>query len=73
MKIKIKNIPGFSHEYLVTATDIEEIPNGYVKKFKLGINKYLLITYIDNEIASAEFDTSKKIIKIPPMWFEIIN
>ena len=73
MKVKIINVPGYSHEYLITETDVIEIHGGYVKKFRLGINKHLFVTYLNNQVVSAEFDTSKKKIQLPISWFEIID
>jgi len=73
MKIKIKNIPLYSHEYLVTDKVISEVPKGgLIEKYKLGINKYLIVTTVA-ETKVVEFQTPKKIIKIPFDWFEIIN
>lgn len=74
MKIKIFNVPGYSHEYSVSETTINELDNNIIETdYKLGINKHLIVTKKEDNIISVKFNNTKKIVKLPATWFKIID
>lgn len=74
MKIKIHNVPKYSHEYLVTDSNVEELSDGtIVRQFRLGINKKLTITTTREGYKTVEFNNSKKHITLPETWIEFID
>ena len=74
MKVKINNVPKFSHEYLVTDTKVEELNDGsVVRKYRLGISKQLIVTTTQEGVKNIEFNTGKKTVKLPDTWVEFLN
>lgn len=74
MKIKIYNVPGYSHEYSVSETHTEELENGKtVCDYRLGINKHLILTKRDNEVLRVEFDNGTKKVALPKTWYKLID